>query len=138
MHLQQQVLPSKRLILTFNISSLPAINKAAYLSWIVRSYISNSLRCFQCQRTVMLKLPVVAPLPGHAIQKSAMTVNLVAKMNVVPTVKMTHNIFHFLCNFEPSNEIRFWRLKQLKFFFTLKSTNKWHPDTRLFGFHILF
>ncbi|GFS70536.1 putative RNA-directed DNA polymerase from transposon X-element [Trichonephila clavipes] len=45
-----QVLNTKHLILTFSTSDFPQSVKAAYLHCPVRPYVSNPLRCFQCQR----------------------------------------------------------------------------------------
>ena len=45
-----QIIPTKHIILTFNSPTLPNRVKAAYLSCPVRPYIPNPLRCFQCQR----------------------------------------------------------------------------------------
>ncbi|GFW03221.1 uncharacterized protein TNCV_158401 [Trichonephila clavipes] len=45
-----QVLNTKHLILTFLTPELPQSVKATYLHCPVRPYISNQIRCFQCQR----------------------------------------------------------------------------------------
>ena len=50
MRKNDQIIPTKHIILTFNSPTLPNRIKAAYLSCPVCPYISNPLRCFQCQR----------------------------------------------------------------------------------------
>jgi hypothetical protein len=45
-----KVLPTKHLILTFSLPSIPKHIHAGYLRCPVRHYIPNPLRCFQCQR----------------------------------------------------------------------------------------
>lgn len=42
-------IPTKHLILTFDIPKLPKFIKAGYLHCNTRLYIPNPLRCFQCQ-----------------------------------------------------------------------------------------
>ncbi|GFV20846.1 putative RNA-directed DNA polymerase from transposon BS [Trichonephila clavipes] len=44
------IIPTKRLILTFNSPKLPTTLKAGYLNCKIRAYIPNPLRCFKCQR----------------------------------------------------------------------------------------
>ncbi|GFT03969.1 uncharacterized protein TNCV_1731161 [Trichonephila clavipes] len=44
------IIPTKHLILTFNIPKLPPTIKAGYLNCKIRPYIPNPLRCFKCQR----------------------------------------------------------------------------------------
>ncbi|GFY31711.1 uncharacterized protein TNCV_4200212 [Trichonephila clavipes] len=44
------LIPTKRLILTFNSPNLPTTIKAGYLNCKIRLYIRNPLRCFKCQR----------------------------------------------------------------------------------------
>ncbi|GFX07490.1 uncharacterized protein TNCV_5092051 [Trichonephila clavipes] len=44
------VIPTKHLILTFNIPKLPPTIKAGYLNCKIFPYIPNPLRCFNCQR----------------------------------------------------------------------------------------
>ncbi|GFV95731.1 uncharacterized protein TNCV_1727811 [Trichonephila clavipes] len=44
------IIPTKHIILTFNSPKLPTTIKAGYLNCKIRSYISNPLRCFKCQR----------------------------------------------------------------------------------------
>lgn len=43
-------IPSKHLILTFDLRSLPATVKAGYLNCRVRWYVSKPQMCFKCQR----------------------------------------------------------------------------------------
>ncbi|GFX57761.1 CCHC-type domain-containing protein [Trichonephila clavipes] len=45
-----QVLNTNHLILTFSTPDLPQTVKMAYFRCLVRPYIPNPLRCFQCQR----------------------------------------------------------------------------------------
>ncbi|GBM97920.1 hypothetical protein AVEN_228349-1 [Araneus ventricosus] len=45
-----QLLNTKHLILTFSSNKLPEHIKAGYMRLSVRTYISNRLRCFKCQR----------------------------------------------------------------------------------------
>lgn len=43
-------LPTRHLVLTFELNSLPSSVKAGYLNCRVRPYIPNPVRCFRCQR----------------------------------------------------------------------------------------
>ncbi|GBL94594.1 hypothetical protein AVEN_235671-1 [Araneus ventricosus] len=45
-----QLLPTKNLILTFSLPTIPKSVRIAYLNCSVRRYIPNPLRCFKCQR----------------------------------------------------------------------------------------
>ncbi|XP_055935655.1 uncharacterized protein LOC129965623 [Argiope bruennichi] len=45
-----QLLPTKHLVLTFKNPSLPESVKVGYMKLVVRPFILNPLRCFQCQR----------------------------------------------------------------------------------------
>ncbi|GFX63217.1 putative RNA-directed DNA polymerase from transposon BS [Trichonephila clavipes] len=47
---ESNIIPTKHLILTFNIPKLPTTIKAGYLNCKIRAYIPNPLRCFKCQR----------------------------------------------------------------------------------------
>ncbi|GFT54768.1 uncharacterized protein TNCV_5001391 [Trichonephila clavipes] len=44
------VIPTKRLILSFNSPTQPKTIKAGYLNCKIRPYVPNPLRCFKCQR----------------------------------------------------------------------------------------
>ncbi|GFW46501.1 uncharacterized protein TNCV_4811881 [Trichonephila clavipes] len=46
---ESSVIPTKHLILTFNISKLPTTVKARYLNCKIRPYFPNAPRCFKCQ-----------------------------------------------------------------------------------------
>lgn len=46
----QQTIPTRNIILTFETPSLPTHITAGYLRCPLRPYIPNPLRCFQCQR----------------------------------------------------------------------------------------
>ncbi|XP_055940889.1 uncharacterized protein LOC129971293 [Argiope bruennichi] len=45
-----QLLPTKHLVLTFQMPTLPEVVKIGYMRLKVRPFIPNPLRCFQCQR----------------------------------------------------------------------------------------
>lgn len=43
-------IPTKHIILTFELNSIPSSVKAGYLNCKVRPYVPNPIRCFRCQR----------------------------------------------------------------------------------------
>lgn len=47
---EDKIIPTKHIILTFDLPNLPNNIKAGYLNCPIRPYIPNPLRCFQCQR----------------------------------------------------------------------------------------
>ncbi|GBL73035.1 hypothetical protein AVEN_128198-1 [Araneus ventricosus] len=75
-----QLLPTKNLILTFSLPSIPKSVRIAYLNCSVRPYIPNPLRCFKCQRfghTVQacrgIQSCARCSLPGHDSQTCSTT-----------------------------------------------------------------
>ena len=44
------IIPTKHLILTFNTSTLPKYVIAGYLNCSIRPYVPNPMRCFKCQK----------------------------------------------------------------------------------------
>ncbi|GBO36212.1 hypothetical protein AVEN_5960-1 [Araneus ventricosus] len=75
-----QLLPTKNLILTFSLPTIPKSVRIAYLNCSVRPYIPNPLRCFKCQRfghTVQacrgIQSCARCSLPGHDSQTCSET-----------------------------------------------------------------
>lgn len=67
------IIPTKHLILTFNSSVLPKNVTTGYLNCSVRPYIPNPLRCFKCQNMDIPKHLVVAKKHALGVQKNVTT-----------------------------------------------------------------
>ncbi|GBN63194.1 hypothetical protein AVEN_274948-1 [Araneus ventricosus] len=75
-----QLLPTKNLILTFSLPTIPKSVRIAYLNCSVRPYIPKPLRCFKCQRfghTLQacrgIQSCARCSLPGHESQTCSET-----------------------------------------------------------------
>ena len=83
-----QIFPTKHIILAFNSPNLPNKIKAAYFSCPVRLYISNPLQyAFNASIVDIVKFHLKVPLPVPTVQKLNVTTKHMRNLNAALTAK---------------------------------------------------